>query len=171
LVSIAAVAFLRWLETAELYFFLLIFRDLLGAYLFYRRVEPVAIASRWQSLVAYVSTFMTIGYLAPVHATALESMGSRLLAIFGFLLVTLATIDLWDRFGVTAAKRRDVVRTGLYRWLSHPMYVGYGLAEFGQVLLNPFNAVVYAVSMSLYFVRARAESRLLRDAVTDESRS
>ena len=88
-------------------------------------------------------------------------MTSEIFVAVGFLIVTLATIELGQRLGVSPAKRGEVCSSGVYRYLNHPMYVGYALAELGVVLLNPQNAGFFAISISLYILRARAESCIL----------
>ena len=131
LLVLSGIALWRWLETRNIYFLLVLLRDILGAYFFFRRVDPVVMASRWQTAVAFVSTAVPVVYMAPANPTLFEWTASRLLAVIGYLLVTMATIDLWEKFGVTAAKRGAVVRTGVYRFNAHPMYVGYAIAELG----------------------------------------
>ena len=65
-------------------------------------------------------------------------------------------------FGVSPANR-GAVRSGLYRYIRHPMYMGYVIAEFGFVLLNPTNLIIWVISVGLYFARTKIEDRALRD--------
>jgi protein-S-isoprenylcysteine O-methyltransferase Ste14 len=71
---------------------------------------------------------------------------TNLLVIIGFLLATLATIELGDSMGVSPAYRGKVCRTGIYRWVKHPMYLGYAIADFSWVLVSPLNSIIYVVS-------------------------
>ena len=81
---------------------------------------------------------------------------SDLLAILGFLLVVLATVELGRSIGISPANRGHV-RSGIYRYIKHPMYAGYILSEIGLSLINPFNAILLLVSTTLYYFRAKAE--------------
>ena len=83
---------------------------------------------------------------------------SDLLAILGFLLVVLATVELGRSIGISPANRGHV-RSGIYRYIKHPMYAGYILSEIGLSLINPFNAILLLVSTTLYYFRAKAEEK------------
>ena len=63
--------------------------------------------------------------------------------------------------GVAPAKRGDVCLTGIYKITRHPMYIGYFIAELGNVALNPFNAIIFVVSIAGYILRAKRESKIL----------
>lgn len=53
------------------------------------------------------------------------------------------------------------VSTGIYRWIKHPMYLGYVISEFGMTLVNPFNIVIFVISSALYCFRSRSERLIL----------
>jgi protein-S-isoprenylcysteine O-methyltransferase Ste14 len=83
------------------------------------------------------------------------------LSVVGFSLATIALFELGTSFGVSPASR-GVVRTGVYRWMGHPIYIGYVTAELGFVILNPINGAILGISAALYALRAVMESRVLR---------
>ena len=83
-----------------------------------------------------------------------------MLAILGFTISTLAIFDLGSSFGVSPANR-GLVTNGLYRYARHPMYTGYVIAEFGFVLLNPINLIIWVISVGFYFARTKIEERVL----------
>lgn len=56
-------------------------------------------------------------------------------------------------------------RTAPYSYIKHPMYTGYVISEIGLVLLNPLNAVLVVISISLYTFRAKSENRILKAVV------
>ena len=87
---------------------------------------------------------------------------SSLLSILGFLLVTFATLELGSSMGISPA-RRELVKSGIYRYIKHPMYTGYIISESGLALLNPFNGLLLLLSVSLYFVRAKSENHILKE--------
>jgi protein-S-isoprenylcysteine O-methyltransferase Ste14 len=88
-------------------------------------------------------------------------LASGLISIIGFSISTLALIELGNSFGVSPANR-GMISSGVYRFTNHPMYLGYAISEFGCVLLNPLNVIIYILSMSLYYLRAQSESKILK---------
>lgn len=63
--------------------------------------------------------------------------------------------------GVSPAKRGDKCTKGLYRIINHPMYVGYVIAQFGWVLLNPWNFTIFLLSIILFSFRTKYENMIL----------
>ncbi len=125
---------------------------------------PAEAPTLWHHrLLAYVSKCIPALYNGPAGwCTPLLRHGAQSLILSGAVLSTLAQINLGRQFGVSPAKRGVVCRTGLYRWVDHPIYWGYFLVELGGVFLNPHNAWVFAISMSLLFVRASIENTVIR---------
>ncbi len=161
LTAFAGIAFARWMSSGFLYFALLILRDLSAAWFFVSRRPRVDFApsgQRYVETIAYLSCgipllYMSTGANVPVNAM----MASDLFSIVGFAISTIALFELGGSFGVVAANRGRV-RSGLYRYISHPMYAGYVLAEFGFVLAEPRNIFLFGFSIFLYGLRARRES-------------
>lgn len=165
MVVFAVIAGMRWSGTGNIFFGLLLFRDLIWAGFFLVRKKAQSEGSVRESALAYISTALPLFYLAPnSFLPAWVLVVTNLLSVFGFLLATLAVIELGMSAGVAPAVRGDKCRRGVYRWLRHPMYTGYMLAEFGWIVLNPFNAVIYGISALLYFSRIRAEDRIFQVA-------
>ena len=161
LTGFAGIAFSRWMSSGFLFFALLILRDLSAAWFFISRRPRVDFAhsgQRYVEAIAYLSCGVPLLYMS-AGATASKNpmMVSDLLSIVGFAISTVALFELGGSFGVVAANRGKV-RSGLYRYLSHPMYVGYVLAEFGFVLVEPRNIYLFGLSTFLYGLRARRES-------------
>jgi protein-S-isoprenylcysteine O-methyltransferase Ste14 len=155
--AFAAYAGWRFSQTTLLFFALLLVRDLAASWFLLVRLPSRSVERRWRlSGLAYLSSFLPLAYSGGV-GTVSTIAAANLLAIVGFALSTVALLELGPSFGVAAASRREV-RTGVYRYLRHPMYVGYALAELGMVVLNPANAGLYAVSMLLYRRRALVET-------------
>lgn len=156
------VAIWRWHSTSSLFFALLAFRDFVAAYYFSVRGKSKAQGSKFASLLAYASTAMPLLYRAPIEAPVLPmALAANLLFILGFLISTLATIELGSRMGVSPAVRGSVCDTGIYRWIRHPMYTGYVVAETGWILLSFSNAPLFAASLTGYLLRMRLENRIL----------
>jgi protein-S-isoprenylcysteine O-methyltransferase Ste14 len=159
----AMIAGYRWYTSGLIFFGLLIVRDLAASwFLISRKPTKNKIISRMSEGLAYLSSACPFVYLDPHNSWSHASLISSILAIVGFTISTLALFDLGSSFGVSPANRA-VVRDGLYRYLRHPMYLGYAISEFGFVFLNPINMLTYCMSMSLYFIRTKLENRVLEN--------
>ena len=75
--------------------------------------------------------------------------------------MTWSTIDLGLQLGVSPAKRGGKCVKGLYKYISHPMYIGYGIAQFGWLFINQWNIAIFAVSVVLFVLRAKEENKVL----------
>lgn len=157
-----AMAFYRWHQTGLLFFLLLVIRDFVASFFFLKRKPSSTRSSFKITVLAYVSAFMPLLYFSSDNeASKAILMTSDLLSILGFLIVALATIELGTSIGISPAKR-DFVQTGIYRYIKHPMYLGYVVSEIGLVILNPLNAALFAFSLSLYIFRAKSENKVLQ---------
>ncbi len=156
----AGISFYRWTETHLLFFILVILRDLLAAFFFCKRKEAEKKSSKWIALLSYVSAAIPLCYFGASTNNANLIFVSNLLSILGFLLVALATLELGTSIGVSPAKRVRVTN-GIYRWIKHPMYLGYTVSEIGLCFVNPFNVFLFLVSSILYVYRLRKEEALL----------
>jgi protein-S-isoprenylcysteine O-methyltransferase Ste14 len=94
-------------------------------------------------------------------AVASESI-TIVIAAIGLIIVVVGKLSLGRSFGLTPANR-GVVCTGLYRFVRHPIYLGYLITHVGFVLANPSGwnlAVLVAADVALMF-RAICEERTL----------
>jgi len=80
----------------------------------------------------------------------------------GLMIVVVGKISLGRSFGLTPANR-GVVSTGLYRFVRHPIYLGYLITHVGFVVANPanWNLLVLAMADVALLFRARLEERML----------
>jgi len=158
----AMIAGYRWYTSGLIFFALLVVRDLAASWFLISRKRSKEINdSRLIELLAYISSASPFLYLNSGYSLANADLISSILAIVGFTISTLALFDLGASFGVSPANR-GVVRTGLYRYIRHPMYSGYAISELGFIFLNPVNLIIYCISICLYFLRAKHESKILK---------
>lgn len=160
MIGFGVVAFYRWHQTQLLFFLLLVLRDFAAGYFFLKRNEAKEKAALLPSILAYVSSAIPLLYFGPIGASKATVLGTDLLSIAGFLMVAFATLELGTSIGIAPANR-GFVRSGIYRRIKHPMYMGYVISELGLLLLNPLNAVLVAISVSLYVFRAKSENKIL----------
>lgn len=160
MIGFGVVALYRWHQTQLLFFLLLVLRDFTAGYFFLKRNSALAKATLIPSILAYISSSLPLFYLGPIIATKSHVFASDLLSIAGFLMVVFATLELGASIGISPANR-GLVRSGIYRYIKHPMYIGYVISEIGLVLLNPVNFIVLILSGFLYIKRAKFEKKML----------
>jgi len=160
--SFGIIAVMRWQESHYLFFLLCALRDFIAAYFLITRKEAIAKGNAVQSIIAYISTGLPLLYITgPVGAMEMKFL-SDAFTIIGFFIVTMATIELGTSFGVSPARRGDICRTGVYKYFSHPMYLGYTIAHIGWLFISPWNFLIYGVSIGLYVMRGRFENKILQ---------
>ena len=97
-----------------------------------------------------------------------------LLMLAGLALNVLAKFALWRSFGLAPANR-GVRAGGPYRFVRHPMYLGYFLTQLGFILTNLTigNAIKYLLAWSMQILRIREEEKFLLEdqAYRDLARS
>ena len=86
------------------------------------------------------------------------------LEFLGLILVVTAFLSLNRSFGV-APENRGVKTGGVYKFVRHPMYLGYILTETGYVVENAsvFNLFILTASVLFLILRLLAEERLLQE--------
>ncbi|MPW17836.1 DUF1295 domain-containing protein [Paraburkholderia sp. CNPSo 3157] len=101
--------------------------------------------------------------LAPGVQLVPESVGATL-QVAGICWQIFAKASLRRSFGILPANR-GVVSTGAYRFVRHPIYLGYLIADVGFLLSNfgVRNLVVYGVLFALQVGRIGREERLLNN--------
>ena len=150
MIGFAVLAAWRGARSGLWYFALLTLRDLAAAwFLLIRAPSTAPQKNRTMDVVAYASSALPLIYQANSDSPRFLFAGADSLAILGFALATIALLELGTSFGVSPANRGRV-RSGPYGLINHPMYVGYAIAELGFVLIDPSNAWIYVVSISLY---------------------
>ncbi|SCV00683.1 conserved membrane hypothetical protein [Cupriavidus necator] len=101
--------------------------------------------------------------LAPGEHLVPEMFGAGL-QIVGILWQIYAKVSLRWSFGILPANR-GIVSSGAYRFVRHPIYLGYFIADVGFLLTNfgVQNLLVYTGLYALQAVRINREEKLLSD--------
>ena len=87
------------------------------------------------------------------------------IAGLGLIFVVLGKLSLGRSFGLVPANR-GVVSTGMYRWVRHPIYLGYLITHAGFVLANPTSwniPLLLVADVALMFRAVCEEQTLARD--------
>ena len=114
-----------------------------------------------------LTAFSTFGapLVRPMSGAAIapESLTIAVAAV-GLMIVVLGKLSLGRSFGLAPANR-GVVSTGMYRFMRHPIYLGYLITHIGFVAANPADwnlVVLFAADLALMF-RAVCEERTLAE--------
>lgn len=99
-----------------------------------------------------------------VHNLYVIATAQALMTI-GLVVMVVGLLSLGRSFGVMP-RARGLVRTGLYRWVRHPLYLGEFLA-FGSMLLtalSPATVAIYGIFVGLQLYRVVSEELTLQAA-------
>jgi protein-S-isoprenylcysteine O-methyltransferase Ste14 len=116
----------------------------------------------WQArLLTMCATFGPPLVRPAAFAGAPQSVTVAVTAI-GLIIVVLGKMSLGRSFGLTPANR-GVVSTGMYRFVRHPIYLGYLITHVGFVVANPitWNLALLVVADLALMLRAAFEERTL----------
>ena len=170
-VLIAAYLLLNYLRSLLLYSELPLLVIQQAFFITYLLIALILLAARDRALsftpkpVDYVYTLLGLG--SPLLFQSTPGGGQLfvgpLFEFAGLVLVVVAFLSLNRSFGL-APENRGVKTAGAYRFVRHPMYLGYILAETGFVFVNPslYNFFILAISVLFLLLRLRAEEQLLQ---------
>lgn len=116
----------------------------------------------WAAAIAgTVAPLLVVKNVEPAHLAI-----GLFLMLFGLVTQVSAKLSLRRSFGLVAANR-GVMTGGAYRYVRHPMYLGYMVSHAGFFIMSPslWNFTVYAVGWMCLVLRVAFEERVLsRDA-------
>jgi protein-S-isoprenylcysteine O-methyltransferase Ste14 len=126
-------------------------------------------------LIPLATTFCTLTYnavpwfpallqkpLSPPSWQAPLAAAGLLLAVTGWVLAIWSVVCLGRAFGVLVAVR-GVVLGGIYKWVRHPMYLGYACVFTSLILVHSSVAyfILVPINISLLVYRAQLEEARL----------
>jgi protein-S-isoprenylcysteine O-methyltransferase Ste14 len=115
-----------------------------------QRVTP----NPWYWLLAFVATYwdlLVLGFLQQGHALA-RNWVTDVIAVVGLLIVIWARLSLGRNIGFVPAQR-ELVHTGAYAYMRHPVYTGGLLTTLAFLLraYSPQNALLMCLRI-LWFI-------------------
>ena len=114
--------------------------------------------------IAFIGTGAAL-LVVPQGVRLVSDPVSLVLIVAGSGVALAAKAFLGRSFGMVAANR-GVKDNGIYRFVRHPMYLGYMLSHLGFVLVffSAANVAIYTVVWACFWLRAKEEEKiLLRD--------
>jgi protein-S-isoprenylcysteine O-methyltransferase Ste14 len=113
-------------------------------------------------VVLIAGVFRSVG-LAAVHSVILAAIGAVLFAC-GIGLAVWARLHLGRNWGMPMTQRAEpeLITSGPYRFVRHPIYTGLLMALLGTALVNNlFGLIVVAVLVAYFYYAGRVEERNL----------
>jgi protein-S-isoprenylcysteine O-methyltransferase Ste14 len=111
-----------------------------------------------------LTAFSTFGppLVRPASLAGTSESFTIALTAMGLMIVVFGKLSLGRSFGLAPANR-GIVRSGLYRFLRHPIYLGYLMTHIGFAIANPlnWNLVLLGVADVALMLRACREERTL----------
>lgn len=126
------------------------------------RRSAVAVDRTWKARV--LTAVATFG--APLARPGGLPLAAETLTValagLGLIFVVLGKLSLGRSFGLVPANR-GIVSTGMYRWLRHPIYLGYLITHVGFALANPtpWNLALFVTADIALMFRAVCEEQTL----------
>src|SRR5262249_33472952 len=118
----------------------------------------------WPRIAAFVGTYLpwTITFFGKTDQ-AIPNLMSTAFVLTG-LFMTLFTIRHLGRSFSIVPQARQVVQTGPYRWIKHPLYLAEEIAVIGAALqfLSPMTVIIVILHIGVQVCRILYEEDLLR---------
>jgi protein-S-isoprenylcysteine O-methyltransferase Ste14 len=116
----------------------------------------------WRARVLTIVATFGPPLVKPTSAALAPETLTIMIASAGLIIVVLGKLSLGRSFGLTPANR-GVVSTGLYKFVRHPIYLGYLITHLGFVIANPadWNWCILAAADFALMLRAICEERTL----------
>jgi protein-S-isoprenylcysteine O-methyltransferase Ste14 len=116
-------------------------------------------------LLAFVATYwplLTLGVIQkgqPVVSTPV----SNIVAICSLVVFVWARLSLGRNIGMVPAQR-EIVTTGAYRYVRHPIYTGLFLGSLGVALraYSPRNVLILGLGILWFLIKSIVEENFLR---------
>lgn len=121
----------------------------------------------WSPLALFFSVGGTFYYLVfqlTASRQLLPEAAGAAIQLIGLFWQLFAKVSLRKSFGILPANR-GIVSRGAYRFVRHPMYLGYLIIDAGFLLTNfsARNLIAVALQIGLQLGRIRREERLLSE--------
>jgi protein-S-isoprenylcysteine O-methyltransferase Ste14 len=153
----------NFLETGRLTGLLLLASEAIVVVLTVFRRAPMIVDRSMRARVLTTMAMIGPPIVAPAAAASLvgEAVTVSVSAV-GLLVIIAGKMSLGRSFGLMPANR-GIVSSGLYRFVRHPIYLGYFITHIAFVAANPslWNLIVLLAADVAQIARALCEERVL----------
>ena len=153
--------FLQSGQTLRVSHLLLIVQLVVIAFFFLSRYEPKVTSWKlWDVFISFIGTFapfmFSLKNQESVHASGIA------IQILGNVLSLYAILSLNRAIGILPANR-GIQTEGMYRFVRHPLYVSYQIANIGYIMNHAsyYNIAVALIGFLSQILRVFSEERLL----------
>ena len=135
-----------------------------------RRLPVAKLSGWWPRLVTLIAAdgALVLTVLPRARVPNLLAIGSSLLLIGGTVGAIIVLFFLGRSFSIMP-QARGLVVSGPYRFVRHPLYLMEQIALAGIMLQyrQPWSFGIFALAVSLQFVRMRYEEKILSEVYSD----
>ncbi len=159
--SFAYVHLLNYAKTGRASVLLIVLVETLILVFALVRAEPSGTWHSWKTWAATLGGTLLPLLLRPVEGAS-DLFAGNAVQFAGFALQVAAILALNRSFGLLPA-HRGVKTGGLYRWVRHPLYSAYALANLGYIASHPsaWNLAVFTAAIAFQVWRIRYEEAFL----------
>lgn len=123
--------------------------------------------SRFADVAAIGGTIVVLGisHAPRTVENLLVIAAAEVLMTVGLIIMVIGLVSLGRSFGIMP-RARGLVKSGLYRWVRHPIYLGEFLVFAGIMILaiSPVTLAIYTMFVALQIYRLMMEERTLTEA-------
>ncbi|HEY7056445.1 MAG TPA: methyltransferase [Vicinamibacterales bacterium] len=127
------------------------------------RRSAEAVDRTWQARLLTAFSMFGPPLVKPASLSAMApDTFTAFVSAIGLAIVVTGKVSLGRSFGLTPANR-GIVSSGLYRFLRHPIYLGYLITHIGFVIANTvrWNLIILAAADIALLLRAVREEKTL----------
>jgi protein-S-isoprenylcysteine O-methyltransferase Ste14 len=134
------------------------------ATMIFRRAPKRLTPNPWFWVLAFFATYwpmLTLGIMQPGRPLVAASINDAI-AVSGLLVIVWARLSLGRNIGFVPAQR-EIVTSGAYRYLRHPIYFGLFITFAGIALraYSPRNVALLIAHVVLLMIKSVVEERFL----------
>jgi len=126
-----------------------------------KRITP----NPWYWLLAFFATYWPVLtlWLIQQGQPVVSSLVSDAVAVGSLAVIIWARLSLGRNIGFVPAQR-EIVTSGVYRYLRHPIYTGLALGSLGVALraYTPRNVLILGLGILWYLIKSIVEENFLR---------
>ncbi|MCM8776394.1 MAG: hypothetical protein NC930_08645 [Candidatus Omnitrophica bacterium] len=133
------------------------------SFFFIARYAPKIVSWHpWDIFISFTGTFAPFFFSLGEHHGVLIKPSGIMLQILGDCLTVYAVLSLNRSIGILPANR-GIQTQGMYRFIRHPFYASYQVANLGYLINHPsfYNLEVALLGLLSQILRILSEERLL----------